>query len=242
MYERAGESTCMSVGPNDMSRRAEICRKLGLRDEAALYRFVMESAREGAERLIARGLSAPLLQTLGYTIEGMRRLGYTDAALVKLGYRVIATPAATPGDPSANPETTDYKPTSELCQRVRDGAKAGELLTEGYTVHHLKRAGCSATDLARAGFTLRDLSQAFSASELRRAGYGARELRGVFHGSELRSAGFQAADMRTAGFSIRELLTFGYNENEVRTAGYTVLELQREGLSKQTVDKVRFQY
>jgi intracellular multiplication protein IcmE len=232
----------MAATPDESAQRAKICRQLGLQSEADLYRLVMGCAREGADRLLARGLSAPLLQTMGYSVQGMRRLGYVDAALTRLGYRIEPTPTAAAASGTDTTEAKADGAPSELRQRVLNGAKAGELLTAGYTVHHLKRAGCVPADLERAGFSLRELSQAFSASELRRAGYGARELRSLFHGSELRSAGFQAADMRNAGFSIRELLNFGYNENEVRTAGYSVIELQREGLSKQTVDKTRLQY
>lgn len=209
-------------------KRKELCRKLGLRDEAEAYRLIAAVPKTGIGPLVSKGLNSRTLKELGYEINGLKRMGYSDVNLHDLGF-----PVAVREDPDAAP-----LPSTISGQLAK--LSSSELIEKGYTVFHLKKLGWNVPELERAGFRMEDIIQAFSAAELRRCGCTAADLRRYFRGDELRAAGFQACDMRSAGFGIRELLKFGYNENHVRVAGYSLQDLIREGISRQTVDKTKF--
>lgn len=229
-----------------MTDREDICRQLGIKGPAELHQLVVGGIQTGPGPLLAKGLNSTRLRLLGYTAENLQRLGLTAHTVKALGFEVklpeVAAPAA--GEPSAGvslnlapgedmPEGTAL----QLRAEVAAGKSALTFRAEGVTVHHLKRAGNSAQELVRIGFSLDDLASVCRAPELRRAGFGVQNLRRYFPGSELRTAGFDAMDMRNAGFGIKDLRNAGFNDNQIRIAGYSVVELQREGLSKQTVVK-----
>ncbi|MBX7244715.1 MAG: hypothetical protein K1X53_04405 [Candidatus Sumerlaeaceae bacterium] len=212
------------------NRRLEICKSVGLKSEAELFQLVSKAAKAGAELLLQKGLNSAKLGELGYTLPGMQKLGFTTDGLQQLGY-LPKTQKAEESDGPGEPAV--------IRQMIADRCMSGEFLIKGYTIHHLKRAGIPVGDLERAGFQIHELATAFSCGELRRSGYGIRELKRFFRGDELKSAGFDATDMRNAGYSIKDLLRFGYNENQVKTAGFSLNELSREGLTRQTVDRMK---
>ncbi len=227
--------------------RIEFCRSLGIESIFKAHELIVQGARQGVQEMIKRGLNAKSLMRLGYDAEGMKKLGYTPVLLKTLGYpgqgaAPVARPAAVTGAPApkgggprelAAVDTGGNFPP-EFKQLIAGGARAAELMKAGWTAHHCKKAGCSATDLLQLGFKMEELATMCGCAELMRAGFGPRELRKFFSGHDLKSAGFSAADMRIAGYSVRELLNLGYSENHIRTAGFSVSDLMREGLSKTT--------
>jgi intracellular multiplication protein IcmE len=218
------------------NRKDELCRSFGFSGERQLYHFLAGCAQGGLDRVIRRGLTARVLAQLGYDAARLLEIGFNLSALKILGVRIeertTAQELATP-DPG-------HRDVVEAVKRLlAEGCMASQFFLKGFTIHHLKKAGCTIQDCERAAYRLEDLVSAYSAAELRRAGYGIRELRRFYRGQDLRAAGFSATDMRMAGYSIRDLQGFGYNDNHIRTAGYSLNDLIRSGLGRTTIDKIR---
>ena len=215
------------------NRKDELCRSLGFSGERQLNYFVAGCAQGGLDRMIRRGLTARTLAELGYNAARLREMGFNQSALKLLGVR--DEERTVPDEP----DRMHRDVVNAVKQLLAQGCTAGQFFLKGFTIHHLKKAGCTIQDCERAAYRLEDLVSAFSAAEMRRAGYGIRELQRFFPGEELRAAGFSATDMRMAGYAIRDLQKFGYNENHIRTAGYSLNDLIRAGLGRTTVDKIR---
>ncbi len=208
--------------------RSEICRFFGIANVAEAHEIIVAGAKKGVERLLKKGLNSKALIQLGYDASGMEKLGYKRPALERLGYY---EPRPEKEEPSVEQKRADELDAKQL---ISSGYRAIKLKEKGVTVHHCKKAGCSAGELTGLGFSLTDLAAVCGCAELRMAGFRANELRGFFTGHELISSGFDARELRIAGFTIRELLNFGFNQRNIITAGYSVHELVQEGLSKRT--------
>ena len=234
------EWTADRTGEGGLDPRLAMCKKLGIESPAKAHEMVVAGASKGTGWMLQRGLNARALSALGYSASGMARLGYDAEALRTLGYAVQASsPPPSPerlARSTAAPPVGDSEQTevSRLKQLLESGARVTDLRREGFTIHHVKKAGYLASDLDRLGFDLTELVSACGPAELRRADYKPSELRRFFSSSELKNAGYSASDMRLAGYSVRELLNLGYNENQVRTAGYSNSDLLREGLTRTT--------
>jgi len=211
--------------------REKICASLNIKGVNQVHKIIVAGAAAGIQRLLQGRLTARILIDLGYSREGMKKLGYSDTDLERLGYTL-------PHSRKKEPTPTNKEIKDDPQQLIAEGARSSELRSKGYTVHHFKKAGCSAGELIAAGFSDHELKDAgYNIHQLRNAGLRVRELIQVgFREQELKNAGVSAVEMRTAGYSVRELLNLDYNPNHIITAGYSLNELIREGLSVRTSD------
>ncbi|NQU44696.1 hypothetical protein HQ520_15510 [bacterium] len=218
-----------------MDKRVEMCRSLGFAGPQEVHETVVAGAKKGAPWLKQRGLDARRLEHLGYGKQGMRHLGYTDEILAALGY-VIRLAEEEKSAPSASQTDHDGQGPDPK-DLIKQDVNAQHLKSLGLGARQCKRAGVDARDLFRVGFSLPELAAEYSLQELRLLGFGPREMNRVCDGSELKRLGYSAAEMRTAGYTIRDLQNFGYNENQIITAGYSIHEITHASLSKHTRDE-----
>lgn len=210
------------------SRRAAICRQLGIPNVIKAHELIVEGVTRGVAWLMHFGFQSHHLVDLGYSQQALAKLGYGDDALQRLGFIIAES-------------KTEQKPAGVQLEHLSDpgikhllqsGARMADIKRAGYTIHQCRRAGLSAIELAHIGFEIPEICTVCGAAEMRRADYKAQELRNYFSDIELKNAGFSASEMRLSGYGVRDLLRLGFNENHIRTAGFSNSELAREGLTR----------
>ena len=216
--------------PGVPDEREKLCKELGLGGRLDAHKLIAAGARKGAASLLHRGLNAKKLEKLGYSAEALEKLGFG---------KTKSSPPPKQPEPKEEPEPS-FGPGAKIPDLIAAGHRAPKLKEMGVTVHHCRKAQCTPTELLNIGFRINELAAAFTCGTLRRAGIRVIELQNIFSGQELRGAGFGASEMRLAGYSIKDLRRFGYPDNHIIGAGYSINELQRESLSRHTVDARKF--
>src|SRR3990167_4060775 len=192
----------------------------------------LKNAGFSAAELANAGFTPAQLRQSGYTARNLLNAGFTPDQLVQSGY----TPEQISGAESEFPpgisadEVKGAGCTVEALKKERVAGVSAKLIEQyaNCSAAALKEAGFTDDDLANAGFTPAQISDAGALSDdaIRAAGCDPTKLQALFQQgvSALRIHqlnGCSAAALKAAGFSAKDLLAAGFTPQDLAAAGFT---------------------